>query len=146
MAGIVFDTSVYIHALRSGDEAILSLRRAARTGDSETRPLYLSIVVLEELYVGASDAKSQKALSRYEREFEKVGRLILPGKGDWVLAGQVLNKLGEKYGFDLVGRSRLTNDALIALSAASLGLTIITRNGADYALINEFRPFSYEVI
>jgi predicted nucleic acid-binding protein len=146
MAGIVFDTSVYIQALRSGDEAILSLRRAARAGESETRPLYLSVVVLEELYVGASDAKSQKTLSRYEREFEKVGRLTLPGKGDWVLAGQVLNKIGEKYGFNLVGRSRLTNDALIALSAASLGLIVITRNGADYALINEFRPFSYEVI
>jgi predicted nucleic acid-binding protein len=146
MAGIVCDTSLYIQALRYGDEAILSLRRVARAGESETRPLYLSVGVLEELYVGASDAKSQKALSRYEREFETVGWLILPGKSDWVLVGRVLNKIGEKYGFDLVGRSRLTNDALIALSAASLGLTVITRNGADYALINEFRPISYEEI
>jgi predicted nucleic acid-binding protein len=142
MAGIVFDTSIYIYALRTGDESILSLRRAARTGETETRPLFLSAVVLEELYMGASDARAQKALSRYEREFEKIGRLIVPGKNDWILAGQVLNKIGEKYGFNLVGISRLTNDALIALSGANLGLTIITRNGTDYALINEFRPFS----
>lgn len=37
MSGILFDTSVYISALRQGDETILSLRRAAR-GHMMTRP------------------------------------------------------------------------------------------------------------
>jgi hypothetical protein len=46
---MIFDTSVYIQALHSGDKAILSVRRAAGADDSETRPLYLRVVVLEEL-------------------------------------------------------------------------------------------------
>ena len=66
MAGILFDTSVYIHALRSGDSAILALRRAARAGESKSRPLYLSAVVLEELYVGASSARDRKVLATVE--------------------------------------------------------------------------------
>jgi predicted nucleic acid-binding protein len=146
MAGILFDTSVYIQALRSGDSAILTLRRAARAGEAKSRPLYLSVVVLEELFVGASSARDRKLLSAFEKDFAKINRLTVPQKADWILAGQVLNKIGGKYGFDLVARARLTNDALIALSSASRGLTVITRNAADYALINEFRPFSFEVI
>ncbi|MGH9855597.1 MAG: hypothetical protein ACREBD_37665, partial [Blastocatellia bacterium] len=62
MSGVLFDTSVYISALRQGDASILSLRRAARTGDHQTRPLWLSVVVLEELYVGAIDAKVRRDL------------------------------------------------------------------------------------
>ena len=76
MSGILFDTSVYISALRQGDASILGLRRAARRGDQQTRPLWLSVVVLEELYVGAVDAKVQRDLQRMEREFLNVGRLL----------------------------------------------------------------------
>jgi predicted nucleic acid-binding protein len=104
MSGILFDTSVYISALRQGDVSILNLRRAARAGESQTRPLWLSIVVLEELYVGAVDAKARKAFDRLGRAFDQAGRLLIPARRDWILAGQVLSKLGLKYGFDQVGK------------------------------------------
>lgn len=58
MSGIVFDTSVYISALRQGDEAILSLRRAARASDQKTHPLWLSAVVLRLSIVGVSEVMS----------------------------------------------------------------------------------------
>src|SRR5687768_4460203 len=108
MTGILFDTSIYLHALRSGDSSILASRRAARTGESKSRPLYLSAVVLEELLVGASSARDQKALAAFENDFGKINRFVVPLQVDWTLAGQVLNKIGVKYGFDLVGRARLT--------------------------------------
>ncbi len=47
MQPVLFDSSIYITALRTGDEAALSLRRLAV--DS---PIWLSAVVLEELYAG----------------------------------------------------------------------------------------------
>ena len=146
MSGILFDTSVYISALRQGDPSIFSLRRAARTGDQQTRPLWLSVVVLEELYVGAVNAKAQRDLQRMEREFLKIGRLLVPDHNDWTSAGQVLAKIGHKYGFNLVGRSRLTNDAVIAMSVASHGFTVQTKNPGDFQLIAEFRPFDWEMV
>ena len=81
-----------------------------RTGDREIRPLWLSVVVLEELYVGAVEAKMRRDLQRMEREFDKIGRLLLPDRRAWTSAGQVLSKIGQKYGFNLVGKARLTNE------------------------------------
>ncbi len=46
--------------------------------------------------------------------------------------------LGRRHGYELVGRARLTNDALIAASALSLGATIVTGNAADFALLQEY--------
>lgn len=146
MPGILFDTSVYISALRQGDETILSLRRAARSHDQETRPLWLSAVVLHELYLGAEGARAQKELQRLEREFIKVDRLLVPSRIDWTTAGFALGKIGRKYGFEMVGRARMTNDALIAMSCASRGLIVQTKNPGDFKLIAEFRPFEWEVV
>lgn len=135
MSGILFDTSVYISALRRGDASIFDLRRASRTGDRQTRPLWLSVVVLEELYVGAVNAQVRRDLQRLEREFLKVGRLLVPDRRDWTSAGQVLSKVGQKYGFNLVGKARLTNDAVIAMSVASHGLTVQTKIPATSSLL-----------
>lgn len=146
MSGVVFDTSVYIWALRQGDASVLSLRRAARGGEAQTRPLWLSAVVLEELYVGAVNSKARLELQRLEREFVKIGRLLVPDRRDWAGARQILGNIGRKYGFSLVTRSRLANDALIAVSVAGRGFTVQTKNPGDFALIAEFRPFDWQQI
>jgi predicted nucleic acid-binding protein len=146
VSGILFDTSVYIQALREGEVAVLGLRHALRTADRQTRPLWLSLVVLEELYVGAAETKVRRDLQRMEREFDKIGRLLLPGRSDWTCAGQVLSRIGQKYGFSLVRKARLTNDALIAMSAASHGFTIKTKNPGDFQMIAEFRSFNWEAV
>jgi len=146
LSGILFDTSVYIAALRQGDASILSLRRASRAGEQYSRPLWLSVVVLEELYAGAVNAKARQDLKRIEREFVKVGRLLIPGRTEWTSAGIVLSKIGRKHGFDLIGRARMTNDALLAMSVASHGFTVQTKNPRDFKLIAEFRPFKWEPV
>jgi predicted nucleic acid-binding protein len=145
MSGILFDTSIYITAFRQGDRSIMELRRASRkSGDENSYPLWLSAVVLSELLIGASGKKSLKALFNYEKEFLKVNRMLIPIQNDWRLAGEVLAKVGEKYGYEQVGRTRMTNDALIAMSAARNGFTVLTKNADDFKKIAEFRPFSWE--
>jgi predicted nucleic acid-binding protein len=137
---IVFDTSIYIRALRQGNTGILRQRQ------NENFPLWLSAVVLEELYVGASDRKIIKILAKFEAEFTKISRLLLPNQTDWSIAGQILNKIGGKYGFDKVGKARLTNDTLLAMSVARTGLKLLTTNTKDFHLISEFREFDWEVV
>jgi predicted nucleic acid-binding protein len=144
LPGILFDTSVYISALRRGDTSILSSRRAARGGESRPRPLWLSVVVLEELLVGARDGRVKKLLARLERDFEGAGRLLVPAQSDWTATGQVLSLIGEKYGYEEVGRARMTNDALIAMSSSRSGVVVQTLNDDDYRKIAEFRPFKWE--
>lgn len=145
VAGTIFDTSVYITALRRRDLSVFSQTRiAAEAGSSE--PLYLSAVVLEELYVGATSDKLKKLLAKYEKNFDGINRLLVPNQTDWTGGGRVLSHVGRKYGFETVRRARMTNDCLIAMTAARQGLTIITHNAADFKIIAEFRPFKWREI
>src|SRR5690348_5338381 len=105
---ILFDSSVYISALRSGKNSALVLERWSRES-----PLWLSAVVLEELYAGSNPA-DHKILEKLERDFRKAARVLTPGLADWSLTGRILAAVGQKHGYDKIGRTRLTNDALIA--------------------------------
>ena len=143
MAGILFDTSVYITALRQGESRLLERRRASLTRDGVSHPLWVSAVVLAELYVGAAEKRARQHLLRMERSFAALNRLLAPIQQDWSLAGQVLAQLGAKYGYEQVGRTRMLHDALIAMSAARRGLTIITYNGEDFRRLAEFRAVQW---
>lgn len=144
VAGILFDTAIYITALRQGDTSILDARRARRASDSGSYPLWFGVVALSELLVGAREKRARQQLLETEQEFIKLDRLLVPAQRDWSLAGQVLAQVGAKYGYEQVGRARMTNDALIAMSAARRGFTVVTRNADDFKKIAEFRPFQWE--
>lgn len=98
---------------------------------------------MEELYVGAINHKLKKLLSKFENSFEKINRLLVPNQTDWTLCGQILSNIGQKHGFEMVGRARMINDCLIAMTAARNGLTVITHNSKDFKIIAEFRPFKW---
>jgi predicted nucleic acid-binding protein len=136
---ILFDASIYIAALRTGSTSALLLQRWARES-----PLWLSSIVLEELYAGANPADS-RILDKLERDFQKARRVLVPNLTDWTQAGKILARLGQTYGYEKIGRARLTNDALIATSAARTGITVITANQRDFALLAEFCPLQWEV-
>jgi len=146
MAGIVFDSSVYISSFRQGEAAILDLRRASRAGDGSSQPLWLSAVVLAELLIGARDKKARRHLLAMEKAFVLVKRILVPSQSDWRLAGEVLSLVGKKYGYEQVRRARMTNDALISMSVARHGFTVLTRNPEDFKKISEFRRFSWEEV
>ncbi len=146
MAGKIFDSSIYINSLRRNNSSIFGQRRAASSQRNENEPLYLSAVVLEELYVGAVDRKLKKLLAKFEKDFEKINRLLVPNQADWTVCGQVLSAIGQKYGFESVRRARMTNDCLIAMTAARYGLTVISLNAADFQKIAEFRIFKWTEI
>jgi predicted nucleic acid-binding protein len=138
MRGVLIDSSVYISAMRRGDDAVLALRRAF------DNPLWLSAVVLEELYAGASGRVLQ-SLERMEREFDRVNRILVPNLGDWTETGRVLARVAAKYGYEKIGKGRLANDALIAMSAARSGVTVITSNERDFGRLAEFREFHWKL-
>ena len=134
---VLLDSSIYISAMRVGGDAALLLRRWARES-----PLWLSSVVLEELYAGA-EAEGSRVLEKLERDFEKANRVLTPNAGDWTRAGRVLARLGRKYGYERIGQARLTNDALIATSAARTGITVFTANPRDFLRLAEFCPLQW---
>ncbi len=140
---IVFDTSVYIRALRAGDVSMLNEKNVPRSTYSS--PVWLSAVVLEELFAGASDKNTIKLISKFEKGFSQVNRIIVPNQSDWSNAGRILNKIGRKYGFEKIGKARLANDAVLAMSVARKGFKLRTANTKDFKLLSEFRQFRWEI-
>jgi len=139
MGPVLLDTSIYITALRAGDDAVLKLRRF-----TPGAPLWLSSVVLEELYAGVKPRDS-RIVERLERDFDKAGRMLVPNLSDWTLTGKLLARLAAEYGYEQIGQARLTNDALVAMSAARRGITVITANERDFGRLAQFHPFQWQV-
>lgn len=139
MQPVLLDTSIYITALRMGDDAALNLRRVARGA-----PVWLSSVVLEELYAGVS-VRNRRPVERLERDFRRAERILIPNLTDWAQTGKVIALLAAKYGYEQIGKGRLTNDALIGLSAGRLGITVITANARDFGRLAEVRTFQWRV-
>lgn len=139
MPPVLLDSSIYITALREGHEAVLALRRLVPEA-----PVWLSAVVLEELYAGAS-VRDRRVVERLERDFDRARRILVPNLNDWTQAGKVLAQLAAEYTYERIGQARLINDALIAMSAARQGITVITVNERDFARLAQYRPFRWEV-
>lgn len=132
----LFDSSIYISGIRRGNDALLAQRRL-----SPDTVLWLSSVVLEELYAGAL-GQVRDSVERLEHDFERARRILVPNLGDWTQTGRVLAGVASKYGYEK--RGRLTNDALIAMSAARIGARVITINERDFRKLAEFRTFQWE--
>src|ERR1700730_16988431 len=103
MHPVFLHLSIYILALRRADAAVLALRRWAI--DS---PVWLSSVVLEELYAGVNN-RDRHVLERLERDFDKAKRILVPNLTDWTQTGKVLARLAAQYGYEQIGKGRLTN-------------------------------------
>ncbi len=91
MPPVLFDTSVYITAMRARDDEAAAVRRIAG-GEA----VWLSSVVLEELYAGVS-ARDRRAIERLERDFERVRRILVPNLSDWARTGTVVTANAREF-------------------------------------------------
>ena len=139
MNPILYDSSAYIAALRGGAQAAAVVRRFAGNA-----PVWLSAVVLEELYAGANKSAT-RMVERLEHDFGRAKRILVPTQSDWTGAGRLLGLLAVKYDYEQIGRGRLSNDALIAMSARRMGITVITANARDFARLAQIRNFRWQV-
>jgi predicted nucleic acid-binding protein len=138
MQRIVIDTNVYIDWLNSGRYEELFFAPGAVK--------HLSSIVMMELLAGAFAPKDRKLLQGITRSFAAVGRLLLPTIAVYQDAGEVLRRLQVVRGYMARGTATLVNDVLIALSARSIGATVITQNKRDYVAIQSIRPFQLRVV
>lgn len=140
MPPVLFDTSLYAAAVRRTGDGTRLLQQL-----SMGKKLWVSAVVLEELYAGAGE-RSKAWVQQLERAFDRENRILVPILEDWIQTGDTLNRLALKYGYEQIGRGRLTNDALIGMSAGRTGVRVITANERDFRRLAEFRPFQWEVV
>jgi len=140
---LLFDTSIYVSILRNA--AFAAEFRLRYLHDI---PLtYFSSVVVQELLAGAHTPGQLRQVAALYEPFERVRRIITPSHLVWKEVGRVVAVVLEKTP-QLRSKlaSGLLNDILIALSARSMGARVVTGNGQDFRLIQQFRVFALEII
>jgi predicted nucleic acid-binding protein len=134
---IVVDTNIYIDWLNRGLYAELLFQSDAVK--------LMSAVVLMELFAGARTSKDRRLIARLQAAFHKSDRMVTPSETVLVEAGHTLRLLAEREGYTGAGGRGMVQDVLIALSARSIGATVVTQNERDFRAIARVRPFDLEI-
>lgn len=137
-ATCLLDSSIYVTAIRGRDPAALD----RLTGTMTVR---ISAVVLQELYAGTTPS-TRAFVEELEDSFAEGNNILVPDVSDWISAGKMLASIAAKYGYEKIGRSRLTNDALIAASASRNGVRVLTINGRDFSRLAEFCNLAWQLV
>ncbi len=138
MRRLVLDTNLYVDWLNAGEHEEVVFQAGAVK--------FLSAVVMMELLAGAFAARDRKLLSGIFHTFAKLDRILAPSTATYREAGDVLRQLQTARGYDLGRSHSLANDVLIALSARSIGATVITRNKRDFLAIQSVRAFKLSLV
>jgi predicted nucleic acid-binding protein len=131
----VYDTSVYIDFLRTGQH------RDLFTSRNQIR--YLSPIVMMELLAGGRTPELRRKLDRLFLPYSKANRLISLQANHYYKAGECLAGLGAKRRDIHLG---LSHDVLIAVSALSVGATLYTTNRKDFSRIGALLPVALEYL
>lgn len=91
-----------------------------------------SVVVLSELRRGAHSVTARRTVAALRRLATIVWS---PLADDWWRAGELVQKLGARHGWETSKKRDFQNDALIALTAARHGATVVTSNRSDFELL-----------
>jgi predicted nucleic acid-binding protein len=138
MRRVVIDTNVYVDWINSGrHEEVLFERETVK---------YLSAVVLMELRAGAFSERDRRLLQRLQTAFERADRVLTPSRSVFAEAGDALRRLQADRGYSIGASHSIANDVLIALSARSIGASVVTQNGRDYRAIRAVRPFRLAIV
>ncbi len=138
---LVFDTSVYISAIRGG--LVSPAFRALQEGLPRT---HLASVVSAELRAGATTTAARHAVRRFTRWAEKVGRVVTPSAASWNGAGDILAQIRAQEPHLRSKVSTLWNDLLIAASARQIGAAVVTENAEDFELLRRYLRFEIRAL
>ena len=114
------DTSALIQAIRRPERWSMIFR------SMQTGQVWLSSVVLAELYVGTRSPDDRVLLDRLAVAARRMNRLVTPDESDWIRAGRLISRRVRLHGA-LRPRDHLA-DVLILISAARLRGVVLTAN------------------
>ena len=138
MRRLVIDTNIYIDWFNAGRHEDFVFQRDAVK--------HLSAVVLMELRAGALSARDRRLVQRVESAFQKAGRVLVPTRAVFIEAGDALRRLHTNRSYRIETSHSIVNDVLIALSARSIGATVVTQNEGDYRAIQTVSSFRLLVV
>lgn len=137
---LLLDTTVYIDELqgRLPRDVELALRSTALWHSTVTESELAAVAGL----LDPNHPQSGKALDQVFASIERrpAHRMVNPDREVWREAGILAGVLARMQQYGKAERRKALNDALIFLSAAKAGLTVLTRNILDFDLLMQSFP------
>ena len=125
----ILDTSVYIENFRTGRFAFRLLKAHY--------VIRCSAVVLHELFRGVRPGLEL----RFVMDLMNRCQIVTPTERQWIHAGELLNVMRRRQHYEGNKLRELAFDVLIALTARSIGATLITCNESDFQAIRRHLSF-----
>jgi predicted nucleic acid-binding protein len=137
---LLLDTTVYIDALQGrlpvDADAVLSTAELWHSTVTEAE-IAAACGLLDPEHPRSSDVIKQLTASVEKRPEH---RILGPDRGAWREAGMLSGLLARLQGYDSAHRRQVLNDALIFCTALKHGCTVLTRNTADFDLLQQLLP------
>lgn len=102
--------------------------------------VFLTTIVLQELWAGAETAGGRAYVERVYVLARKQRRLLNPPAAAWVLSGQALQILARRSRFGAARLRALRNDVLLAATALIHGAAVMTHDRRDFEEIARVLP------
>jgi predicted nucleic acid-binding protein len=137
---LLLDTTVYIDGLQGKlpRDVGLALRSTQLWHSSVTESeLSATAGLLDPEHTGTEKAVEQVFVSIEQRPSH---RILTPDREIWREAGILAGLLARLQQYGKSERRKALNDALIYLSAAKAGLTVLTRNVLEFDLLMQLAP------
>jgi predicted nucleic acid-binding protein len=137
---VLLDSTVYIDQLQGRFPPGFDVKlRAANVWHSTITECELAALtgLLKPEHPGTAQIIETVLASIKQRH---VHRIVNPDRNVWHEAGVLSGTLSRLQQYGKADQRRVLNDALILLSAAKAGLTVLTRNSADYDLLLQLAP------
>ena len=138
---VLFDTSVYVRAIRTGPTSDV-----ARLVRSHLGRTHLASVVAAELQSGAITPEARRAVAALVGTARRVGRLLTPTFSVWLRAGSVMATMRLREPRYASRLPRLWNDLLIGLSAREIGAVVFTSNCDDFEFARRHATFELTIV
>jgi hypothetical protein len=140
-APILLDATVYIDQLK-GELPYPIIELIA------SRPVHHGAPALSELaaavgHLNPSDPRTATSLKPIIETLERVPpqMILTPSDRAWIEGSILAGILARTQGIPRADRRRFLNDALMFLTAAEAGATLISRNASDFDLLLQMKPW-----
>jgi predicted nucleic acid-binding protein len=137
---LLYDTTVYVDVLqeRFPATADVAIRAADAWHSTVTEAELIALCGL----LKPDHAKTLETTRQITAVIDRrpTYRTVAPDREIWLAAGVLSGMLARLQGYGQAERRRVLNDALIFATARKFGMTVLTRNIADFDLLLQLEP------
>jgi predicted nucleic acid-binding protein len=137
---LLYDTTVYVDILqgrfpKAGEIAI----RAAEAWHSTVTEAEL---IAPCGFLNPDHPDTAQTIKQINAVIERrpAHRTVAPDREIWIVAGILSGMMARLQGYGRADRRRVLNDALIFATGRKHGMTVLTRNAADFDLLQQLDP------